>query len=73
MSAYECGRAVKKLVGPNGSIYIDIVARYDGTFQYFAAEHDAYDGQGKFHPTTQSGLYPTAEDAENAARQDFKL
>lgn len=73
MSTYECGRAIKRLVGPDGSFYVDVVARNDGTFQYFAAQHDACDGPGKFHPIGESGVFSTAEDAENAARLDFKL
>jgi hypothetical protein len=73
MSDYQRGGAIKRLTGPDGAFYVDIVARYDGTYQYFAAKHDDYDGPGKFHPVGESGLYTTAEDAEKAARLEFKL
>jgi len=73
MGSYNHGNVIKTLMGPNEALYVDIVARNDGTFQYFGHEHDSYDGPGRYHPTGASGLYSTAEDAEAAARLDFKL
>ena len=73
MGSYDHGKVIKTLMGPNAAFYVEIVARDDGTFQYLGAEHDSYDGPSKYHPTCASGLYSTAEDAEAAARLDFKL
>jgi hypothetical protein len=61
------GKVIKTLMAPDRTFYVEIVARDDGTFQYFGAEHDSYDGPGKYHPTGESGLYSTAEDTEAAA------
>jgi len=66
-------RILKRLMGPDGSFYVDIVEREDGAFQYLAAEHDSYDGPGEYHPIAESGIYSTPEDAEAAARAVFEL
>jgi hypothetical protein len=72
MGAYTHGTLIKKLT-VSADCFVEIVARYDGTFQYFGHEHDDYDGPGKYHPTGESGLFSTAEEAEAEARIAFKL
>ena len=69
---YISGRLLKRFRAPNGNC-VDIVDRYDGTFQFhervFAQGSDDCDAGVEY----TSGVYISAETAEAAARKKFKL
>jgi hypothetical protein len=72
--SYVHGTAIKEILSPDGTCRVDIVARRDGTFQY----HEHYRAP-EVGPTSgwfvgkASGLFDTADAAEQAARQAFGL
>jgi hypothetical protein len=73
MGSYVHGNTIRKLISPDSSFYIDIVARHDGTFQYFEQQRLSDSEGGGHQPGKVSGIYSTADAAEDAARSEFKL
>jgi hypothetical protein len=67
---YPAGRLVKRMSLPDGLGCVDVIARQDGTFQFFHMVPCIGD------PTAtrfESGVYISPETAEAAARLKFKL
>jgi hypothetical protein len=70
---YTHGKIIKTVRSADLSRQIDIVARNDGTFQFFEQiAHSEKDGGG-WLPGKVSGIYGSAETAEIAVRSEFKL
>jgi hypothetical protein len=70
---YLHGTTVKALLSPDRTRRIDIVARNDGTFQFFEQMALSKTDGGGWHPGKESGFYETAAAAELAARAAYRL
>ena len=66
---YVHGKTIKELFSSDGARRVDVVARDDGTFQFY--EQIAQDAG--WLPGKVSGFYATADAAELAARAAFGL
>jgi hypothetical protein len=70
---YTHGTVLKTFTSGDGTRSVDIVARNDGTYQYFGHKYvngDAYTGP-HWKPTRTSGLYPSADLAESDAEAEM--
>jgi hypothetical protein len=70
---YIHGKTIKelKLTGTDRSRQIDVVARDDGTFQFYERIAISEEEGGGWTPGKVSGFYQSAEAAELAARVEF--
>jgi hypothetical protein len=64
---YTHGKTIKSFASADGKRVVDIVARYDGCFQFFEHVEKTVDGETYWAPGWMSGIYLTVELAERDA------